>query len=64
MSDYGSNPNPDMNVVEVLAHSYNFLPLDKANAMQWDSATATLDIKLAHKQTHSNVHILVDTTEI
>jgi len=60
MSEYGSDSNPDMNLITDLAHSMNFLPLDKTNAMQWASGQASIDIKLAHRETHSNVHFLLD----
>lgn len=62
MSDYGADKNPDLNIATDLAFNQAFLPLAKANVMQWTHDSAISTIKIAHRKTNSNVHILLDNS--
>ena len=60
MSDYGADENPDMNITQKIAHEYNFMPLPRANVMMWDGDSTTPYLKIAHRQTATNIHFKFD----
>lgn len=55
MSDYGADKKPDKLKAQALAYDNGFLPLARANVMQWTYSGGVVVRKLAHRQTGSNI---------
>jgi len=54
MSDYGADKIPDISKAQDLAWTKGFIPLVKANVMQWTYDGGVVVRKLAHRKTGSN----------
>jgi len=54
MSDYGADKNPSIAAAQNLTYEKGFLPLVKANVMQWTYANQIVVRKIAHRKTGSN----------
>ena len=63
MSDYGSDPNPDLNVATKTAFTQNFIPLADANVMSWLLDDDELMQKFADRKTGSNIWFKFDTSD-
>ena len=60
MSNYGADEFPDLNVATELAYEKSLIPISKVNTMQWSYDSAIAVVKLAHRKTKTNVHVLLD----
>lgn len=62
MSDYGADPNPDLNVATDMVFDKALIPLPKVNVMQWTYANGISVQKYAHKKTSSNLLVKFDNS--
>lgn len=62
MSDFGADPDPELNKFRTVAFRYNFVPLDNLKVDQFSTTTADKVYKFVRKIGSTRLKFRVDPT--